>query len=345
MFGPPTLWVHSRSPVAGDGTQSGSWPLGAAAVKLGITLFGTDTGIRPAALARAVEERGFHSLYLPEHTHQPVGTAPPGLVDGVALEDYRRSLDPFVALGAVSAVTERIVIGTGITLVAQHDPITLAKQIATIDFLSGGRFTLGVGFGWNRVEAADHGVDFARRREITADKMRCMQALWSDGVDFRADAGDGADNGVEVSDSGAVSGAGAGRVEDGYDGGAVSYEGEFASVSPSYAWPKPLRRPRPRTLVGGGAGPKMFAAIADFADGWMPVGGSGLLAALPELQAAFGAVGRDPATAEVVPFGTVPDAGKLEYLAGLGVQEVVLRVPNGPHDEVMRTLDAHAAFL
>lgn len=287
-------------------------------MKLGITVFATDTGIGPAALARAVEERGFHSLYLPEHTHLPVGSEPPGVVDGVRVDDYRRSLDPFVALAAASAVTERILLGTGITLVAQHDPITLAKQIATLDVLSGGRFVLGVGFGWNRAEAADHGVDFARRREATADKMRCMQTLWS----HDPEAG-----------SGAAATASA------------SYAGEFAAVSPSFAWPKPVQRPRPRTLVGGGAGPKLFAAVAEYADGWMPIGGAGIGAALADLHAAFEAAGRDPATAEIVPFGTVPDAGKLAHFAALGVTEVVLRVPNGPPDEVLRTLDAHAAYL
>jgi alkanesulfonate monooxygenase SsuD/methylene tetrahydromethanopterin reductase-like flavin-dependent oxidoreductase (luciferase family) len=369
-------------------------------VKLGITLFGTDTGIRPAELARAVEERGFHSLYLPEHTHLPAGSVPPGLVDGVTIDDYRRSLDPLVALAAASAVTERILLGTGVLLVAQHDPIVLAKQIATLDALSGGRFTLGVGFGWNRTEAADHGVDFASRREVTVDKMRCMRALWS-----RASADHVEDAGAATSDDGepatpeapgsppqgtAAATAPQGRAaatppqqrgtaatppqqrgtaatppqqgteaatpaqQDAagspkHKGGAATvssaYRGEFASVSASYAWPKPLRQPGPRTLVGGGAGPKLFAAIAEYADGWMPIGGTGIRAALRTLHAAFEAAGRDPATAEVVPFGTIPDAGKLHHFASLGITEVVLRVPNGPRGDVLRTLDAHATHL
>src|ERR1700722_9542583 len=133
---------------------------------IGVTAFLTDRAMGPGALAVAVEERGYHSLYLPEHTHLPVGSAPPALVDGVHLEDYRRSLDPLAALATAAALTDRILLGTGIALVAQHDPIVLAKLIATIDHLSGGRFVLGMGYGWNSQEAADHGVAFADRRAI-----------------------------------------------------------------------------------------------------------------------------------------------------------------------------------
>ena len=149
-------------------------------MRLGITAFLTDRDMAPADLARAVEERGFHSLYLPEHTHLPVrADTPPALVEGVHLEDYRRSLDPFVALATAAAVTERILLGTGVVLAAQHDPIVLAKQIATLDHLSGGRVVFGMGFGWNRAEAADHGVAFAERREVAREHVLCMQALWS----------------------------------------------------------------------------------------------------------------------------------------------------------------------
>ena len=133
-------------------------------MQLGITAFLTDRDMAPAALARAVEERGFDSLYFPEHTHLPVrADVPPTLVEGVRLDDYQRGLCPLVALSTAVPVTERIRLGTGILLVAQHDPLALAKQIATLDHLSGGRFTLGLGFGWNRAEAEDHGIDFGRR--------------------------------------------------------------------------------------------------------------------------------------------------------------------------------------
>jgi probable F420-dependent oxidoreductase len=279
-------------------------------VHVGITSFLTDRSMAPAALAAAVEARGFHSLYLPEHTHLPLRMAdPPTLVEGVHLEDYRRGLDPWVALAGAAAATERILLGTGVALVAQHDPVVLAKHIATLDHLSNGRVVLGMGFGWNRAEAEDHGLDFDRRREVARDKVRCMQALW--------------DAAVETPE----------------------YHGQHVELPPCYAWPKPVQQPRVRTLIGGGAGPKLFTAIAEYADGWMPIGGGGLSAALPELRRVMTEAGRDPAALHVVPFGTMPDEGKLEHFRGLGVTEVVLRVPSGPAAAMLPVLDDFVRYL
>ncbi len=276
-------------------------------MNIGVTAFLTDLAMAPGAFAVAAEERGYHSLYLPEHTHLPVGSAPPTLVDGVRLEDYRRSLDPFSALAAAAAVTDRILLGTGIALVAQHDPIVLAKQIATIDHLSGGRFVLGMGYGWNSREAADHGVDFSDRRAIAREKVLCMQALW--------------------------------------DQDEATFDGRWVRLPPSYSWPKPIQRPRVRTLIGGGAGPRLFAAVAEYADGWMPIGGAGVASSLAELRRAFEAAGRDPRSLHVVPFGTIPNEGKLEHYASLGVTEVVVRIPSGDADEMRRVLDGYTRFL
>jgi len=277
-------------------------------VRIGVTAALTDRSMAPDAFARAVEERGYDSLYLPEHTHLPVAFAdPPALVAGVQREDYRRSIDPFVALGAAAAVTDRILLGTGVALVAQHDPVVMAKQIATLDLLCAGRFVLGMGFGWNAQEAADHGVEFRARRAVAREKVLCMQALWA---------------------------------ED-----AAEFHGRYVELPPSYSWPKPVQRPRVRTLIGGGSGPKLFAAIAEYADGWMPIGGAGIRSAMPELRAAVHDAGRDPGAVDVVPFGTVPDAGKLEHYRSLGCSEVVLRVPSGPAEEMLRTLDDYRRFL
>lgn len=273
-----------------------------------MTAFVTDRSMGPAALAAAVEERGFASLYLPEHTHLPVAeAAPPALVAGVTTEDYRRTLDPFVALAAAATATTRIALGTGVCLVAQHDPVVLAKQVATLDQLSGGRVVLGVGFGWNRQEAADHGVNFAARREVAREKLECMQALWS------------ADQ--------------------------AEFHGAHVELPPAYCWPKPVQVPRVRTLVGAGAGPRTFALVAAVADGWMPIGGAGIGAALGELRRVVADAGRDPGALHVVPFGTVPEAGKLAHYEQIGVTEVVLRVPSGPADEMRRTLDDFTRFL
>jgi probable F420-dependent oxidoreductase len=275
---------------------------------IGVTAFLTDLTMAPDAFAVAAEERGYHSLYVPEHTHLPVRDAqPPTVVEGVHLEDYRRSLDPFAALAAAAAVTDRILLGTGVALVAQHDPIVLAKQIATIDHMAGGRFVLGMGFGWNRQEAADHGVEFSERRAIAREKVLCMQALWRDDE--------------------------------------ATFVGRWVALPPSYSWPKPCQRPRVRTLIGGGAGPKLFAAVAEYADGWMPIGGAGLSEALPELRRVFEAAGRNPESLHVVPFGTVPSAGKLAHYASLGVTEVVVRDPSGPPDDMRRVLDDYTVYL
>jgi len=277
-------------------------------VHVGVTAFLSDRAMAAPALAVAVEERGYHSLYLPEHTHLPLdSTPPPSLVEGVGADDYRRSLDPFTALAAAAAVTERILLGTGVTLVAQHDPIVLAKQIATLDQLSGGRFVLGMGYGWNAAEAADHGIDFTSRRKVAREKVLCMQALWRDDV--------------------------------------AAFEGRFVRLPPSYSWPKPCQRPRVRTLIGAAAGPALYAAVAEYADGWMPIGGAGVGAALPELRRAVADAGRDPSTLHVVPFGTVPTEAKLEHYASLGVTEVVLRIPAGDDAETGRVLDDYTRFL
>ncbi len=277
-------------------------------MRLGITAFLTDRAMAPADLARAAEDRGFHSLFFPEHTHLPVrADTPPALVEGVHLDDYRRSLDPFVALAMAAAVTERIRLGTGVVLVAQHDPIVLAKQVATLDHLSGGRVVFGMGFGWNRAEAEDHGVEFGTRRAVAREHVLCMQALWSEEQ--------------------------------------AEFHGDHVSLDRCWSWPKPVQQPRVNTLVGGGAGPSVFAAIAEYADGWMPIGGAGLAAALPELRHAVEARGRDPETIGVVPFGTVPTDRKLAHYQELGVAEVVLRVPSGSAEEMLSVLDDHAAFV
>lgn len=275
---------------------------------VGVTAFVTGRSLDPGTLAAAVEERGFHSLYFPEHTHLPVAeSSPPALVAGVSLDDYRRTMDPWVALTAAAAATSRLHIGTGVCLVAQHDPVVLAKQIATLDQLSEGRVVLGTGYGWNRREAADHGVDFDDRRAVAREKLLCMQALWS--------------------------------MEE------AEFHGEFVELGPCYSWPKPVQVPGVRTLIGAAAGPRTFETIAELADGWMPIGGAGLSSALPELRAAMEKADRDPATLHVVPFGTLPDEGKLEHYREIGVTEVVLRVPSGPPAETLRVLDDFRRFL
>ncbi|MFF5565996.1 LLM class F420-dependent oxidoreductase [Streptomyces sp. NPDC012623] len=275
-------------------------------MRIATTIFLTDETITPVRLARELEERGFAGLYLPEHTHIPVERTSPYPAGGELPREYGRTLDPFVALGQAAAVTERLALGTGITLVAQHDPIDLAKQIATLDHLSGGRFTLGVGFGWNKEEAADHGVEWTKRRALAQDRLALMRALWADEP--------------------------------------TAYQGEFGAVRASLAYPKPVRG-TPRVLIGGAAGPKLFAGIAEGADGWLPIGGRGLAESIPTLREVWTAAGRAPGDLQVVPYGVVPSEGKLAHYAELGIEELVVMLPSAGEAEVLRALDAYAAYV
>jgi probable F420-dependent oxidoreductase len=281
-------------------------------MRISVTIFLTDETIAPTRLARELEQRGFAGLYLPEHTHIPVERTSPYPAGGDLPPEYGRTLDPFVALGQAAAVTERLGLGTGITLVAQHDPIDLAKQIATVDHLSGGRLTLGLGYGWNVEEADDHGVRWRTRRELVRDRMALMRALWAEEP--------------------------------------TAYEGEFGSVRASYAYPKPVQKPRgpvvgPRTLIGGSAGPKLFAHISEFADGWLPIGGRGLTEALPVLRGAWADAGRDPAALQVVPYAVQPSVGKLAHYAELGIEEVVVQLPPVGEGEALGLLDQLGVFV
>jgi len=273
-------------------------------VRIGITVFLTDRTIDPVTLAREVEARGFESLYFPEHTHIPVSrVTPPPTGDEELKDEYKRTLDPLVAMGAAAAVTSKIVLGTGVSLVAQHDPIVMAKQLATLDVMSNGRITLGVGFGWNQDEMADHGVEYSTRRAKAREHVLAMMELWANDE--------------------------------------ASFDGDYVRFAPSWSWPKPIQRPRIRMLVGGGAGPKLFAHVAEYSDGWFPIGGAGVREALPALHEAWAAAGRT-GEPEVVPFGVLPDPGKLDYYRSIGCSEVVLRVEGLGRDSALRQLDEMA---
>lgn len=277
-------------------------------MELGVTMFATDQSISPVELAVESEARGFGALWLPEHTHIPVSRATPWPVSvgGELPLKYKRSLDIVTSLGACAQATTTIRLGSGIALAAQHDPISYAKAWATLDVLSNGRAVFGVGYGWNREEMADHGVDYRTRRAHVREHVMAMQALWRDDE--------------------------------------ASFAGEFVAFEPAWAWPKPVQQPRIPTCIGGGAGPKMFAAIADYADGWLPIGGAGISAALPQLHEAWATAGRT-GSPKVIPFGVHPTAGKLEYYAELGCEEAVLDIESMPRDEVLRILDGYAEFV
>ena len=227
-------------------------------------------------------------------------------------EEYKRCLDPLVALAAAASATTTIRLGTGILLAAQREPIVTAKAVATLDHLSGGRAALGVGFGWNEDELEHHGVAMGERRAVAREVVLAMQALWADDE--------------------------------------ASFEGEHVRFSPSWSWPKPVQlgtdgRRRVPVLHGGAAGPKLFAHIAEYGDGWIPIGGAGLTDAIPQLREAVAEAGRDPAGLEIVPFGSIPDPGKLDHFERIGVTECVFRLPSAPRDVVLPLLDEQAALV
>jgi probable F420-dependent oxidoreductase len=271
-------------------------------------MFATDQTMSVPDLAREAEARGLHSLYIPEHTHIPTSRdTPPPTGDAELAEEYKRTVDPFTALSAAAAVTGRIRLGTGICLVAQREPLVTAKAVATLDQLSGGRFEFGVGFGWNRDEMRDHGVDPSTRRARAREHVLAMRALWRDDV--------------------------------------ASFTGEHVRFAPSWSWPKPVQPGGPPVLLGGAAGSTLFAHIAEYGDGWIPIGGAGVRAALPDLHGACEAAGRDPAEIRLVPFGTVPDPSKIDYYASIGIDEIVLRVPSGDASRVLPVLDSYADLV
>lgn len=280
--------------------------------RFGVSLMSADTAIRPDVLAREAEARGFESMWLPEHSHIPISRESPwpGSLSGEPLpEEYARLHDAVVALSMAAAVTERIRLGTSVTLMAQRDAIWTAKQLATLDHLSGGRVELGVGFGWNREEMADHGVtDFARRWEMTREKVAAMRVLWRDDE--------------------------------------ASFAGEHVRFDPSWAWPKPHRPEGPKVHLGGGAGPRLLGEVAAWGDGWMPISARTSLASrMGRLAEACERVGRDPSTVEVSVLGATADADGVATLFDEGVHRVVLTIPPVPSADALRQLDQWAKAL
>jgi len=270
-------------------------------IKYGIVMFPTDLSIRPDRLAVEVETRDFESLWFPEHSHIPI-TEFGGKIKPPALpEYYQRILDPFVALSAAAMVTTRLRLGTGVTLVAQRDPIWLAKEVASLDYLSGGRVLFGIGYGWNRLELENHGVQFGERRSVLADRIAAMKALWGEDE--------------------------------------ASYSGDHVAFGPSWAWPKPVQQPHPPILMGASAGPKTFADIVDFCDGWMPLRNKDLPGEIAQLRELAAERGRDSATIEISQFWAKAQHDQLDLAEGYGVSRSIFAVPPAPEAEVIEVLD------
>ena len=275
----------------------------------GLVLFTSDRGITPAAAAKLADDHGFTTFYVPEHTHIPVKreAAHPTTGDESLPDDrYMRTLDPWVSLATAAAVTSRVRLSTAVSLPVEHDPISLAKTIATLDHLSGGRVSVGVGFGWNTDELADHSVPPGRRRTMLREYLEAMRARWTDEE--------------------------------------ASYEGEFVTFGPSWAWPKPVQSHIP-VLVGAAGTAKNFAWIARSADGWITTPRDfDIDAPVRLLQEAWAAAGRSGAP-QIVALDFKPVAEKLEHWERIGVTEVLFGLPDKPADEVAAYVERLAGKL
>jgi probable F420-dependent oxidoreductase len=271
-------------------------------MELGLAHFLTDYGMPAVELGRAAEERGFESLLLPEHTHIPVSRDTPYPGGGELPREYSHTLDPFPALAAIAAVTERIKIGTGVCLVIQRDPIVTAKEVATVDLISGGRFLFGVGAGWNVEEMENHGTDSKTRFRRMRESVEAMKAIWSEDE--------------------------------------AEYHGRIVDFDPVWCWPKPVQKPHPPVLVGG-LGEKVYDRVIAYGDEWIPnrvKSPEELGERIAELQRRAEEAGRGPIPVSV--FGAKPEARLLERLRDAGVTRSLFYIAAGTPDEVERHLDS-----
>jgi probable F420-dependent oxidoreductase len=276
-------------------------------MKFGIAVFLTDDAADPVTVARLVEERGFESLFFPEHTHIPASRRTPYPRGGELPREYSRTLDPFVALSAAATATQRLLLATGICLVIERDPITTAKEVASLDQVSGGRFLFGVGAGWNEEEMENHGTDPRRRFGVMRERIEAMKAIWTEDE--------------------------------------AEYHGRYVDFDSIWSWPKPLQKPHPRILVGGN-GPKVLGRVLSFGDEWLPnrIGDEEkFFGRVRELQDRAGAAGRDPIP--VTFSGTPLKRDVIERLAAGGVHRCVFYVPPAPPGEIERHIDERAALV
>lgn len=270
----------------------------------GVLIFATDKSIQPVELAKAVEERGLDSLYLPEHTHMPLTSKSPFMA-GEVPEFYKRTHDPFVALAACAAVTERITLATGICLVTQRDPITLAKEVATLDVISNGRLLLGVGAGWNQVELEHHGVAFKDRWRVLKERIEAMKMIWTQEE--------------------------------------PSFDGEFVKFEPMWSYPKPIQSRGPKIWIG--ANSKFVPdRVADYADGWMPIRGRPGGGSIEMLREACEKRGRDFNDITLAQFMAPSDEKEVNEGIAEGYSEMIFALPSEDRDTVLSKLDEIASL-
>jgi probable F420-dependent oxidoreductase len=279
-------------------------------MEFGVTMFPTDYSMQPADLAVAVEERGFDALFFPDHTHIPASRISPFRTGGDLPSDYYHNADMFLSLAAAAAVTKKIRLGTGVCLVIERDPIVLAKEVASLDHISGGRVDFGVGAGWNAEEMANHGIDFGRRWKVLRERIEAMKAIWTQDE--------------------------------------ASYQGEFVNFEKIWSWPKPVQKPHPPIFVGGD-GKGTFKRVLRYGDGWIPMLDNGevsmeyITEKLTRLREMSAEEGR-PAPL-ITTFAAPRDPGYIAQLRELGVNRCMFGLKAAPAEEVLPRLDKLLATL
>jgi probable F420-dependent oxidoreductase len=265
----------------------------------------TDYAIRVGDLGRACEERGFESLWFPEHTHIPASRRSPWPGGPNLPKEYWHTVDLFVAMSTAAAVTKTLKVASGICLLVERDPITTAKEVASVDHLSGGRVIFGIGGGWNAEEMAHHGTPFKERWKILRERVAAMKKIWTEEE--------------------------------------ASFDGSHVHFEPIWSWPKPVQKPHP-PIVLGAHGPLAIKRVVDYCDGWIPIGvrAGDLKQGIEDLHRVAREKGRDPASISISVYGAPADPETLRGMRGLGITRVVFALPAKGRDAVLPLLDRYA---
>ena len=276
----------------------------------GASMFFTDYSMTPQALAKALEERGFESVWAPEHSHIPLSRKSPFIMGGELPKRYYDVMDPFVTLTAAAMATTNLRVGTGICLVNQRDPIQTAKSVASIDLMSEGRFLFGIGNGWNQDEMENHGTHFKTRHKLVRERVEAMKEIWTQSK--------------------------------------PEYHGEFVNFDPMMTWPKPVQKPHPPILIGG-AFPYSARRAIRYGDGWMPQLTEKMQTPFAEQIPAFRQMaeeaGRDPETLSISVWGRQPNMEEIEGYEALGVERVCTSLESAKEDEILPVLDRWAPVI
>ena len=279
-------------------------------LNFGVSMFFTDYSMGPGELGKALEERGFESVWAPEHSHIPVSRKTPFPAGGDLPKKYYDAMDPFVTLTAAAVATKTLKIGTGVCLVNQRDPIQTAKLVASIDQISGGRFLFGIGNGWNQDEMENHGTDFSKRHKMVRERVEAMKEIWTKSK--------------------------------------AEYHGEFVNFDPMMAWPKPVQKPHVPVIVGG-AFPYSARRAIRYGEGWIPQAARGAYSEIADMIPRFhqmcAEAGRDPGSIEITSWFPRQDADLMKRYEDLGVKRVVFNLESEKADKVLPVIDTIGALM